>query len=124
MLSPARLGQGLERLSQQPPRPRPRDVPGENQKQLRVPIEGFGELHERLSSRPLDLARLNPTDLRSRETTPPRQPPHRQTRTHARLPDHPGQRRQSLFHRGASLAPAAPSIKYLRLPPKQSNVVT
>src|SRR5712691_4042995 len=67
VLSSAWLGQGLNRLSQELPCPRSPDVSGEDKKELRVPIEGFGELYEGLSSGPLDLARLDPADLRSRE---------------------------------------------------------
>ncbi|MGB2953870.1 MAG: hypothetical protein WBB74_10855 [Gaiellaceae bacterium] len=113
VLSPARLGQGLDRLSQELPCPSSPDVSGENKKELRVPIEGFGELYERLSSRPLDLARLDPADLRSRKAAPPRQPPHRKTRTHARLFGHRGHSHlgQRLHHR-PSLADRVPSIKY------------
>ena len=90
VLSSARLGQGLDRLSQELSCPGSPDVSGENKKELRVPIEGFGELYERLSNGPLDLARLDPADLRSREAAPPRQPPHRKTRAHARLFGHLG----------------------------------
>jgi hypothetical protein len=72
---------------------------GENQKQLRVPIERLGELDERLRSRPLDLARLDPADLRSRQAAPPRQPPHRQARTHTRFPRHLGHRLYPDLHR-------------------------
>ena len=59
---------------------------------------GFGELYEGLSSGPLDLARLNPADLRSREAAPPRQSPHREARTHTRLFDHLGHCHR--LHRG------------------------
>src|SRR4030095_8321091 len=74
VLSAARLGQPLDRLSQQLPRPDSPDMSGEDKKQLRVPIERLGELYERLGNRPLDLARLDPADLRSRQAAPPRQP--------------------------------------------------
>ena len=41
---------------------------GENKKELRVLIEGLGELYQGLSNGPLDLARLlDPADLRGRE---------------------------------------------------------
>jgi hypothetical protein len=92
VLSSARLGQGLGRLSQELPCPGSPDVSGENKKELRVPIEGFGELYEGLGNGPLDLARLDPADLRSREAAPPRQPPHREARAHARLSRHLGHR--------------------------------
>ena len=46
VLSSARLGQGLDRLSQELPCPGSPDVSGENKKELRVPIEGLGELYE------------------------------------------------------------------------------
>ena len=103
VLSPARLGQRPDRLSQHLPRPRPPDVPGEHKQNLRVPIERLGKLYQRLSSGPLDLARLDPADLRSRQAAPPRQPSHRDTRPHARLPgqpghSHPGQRVLILHH--------------------------
>ena len=74
VLSSARLGQGLDRLSQELPCPGSPDVSGENKKELRVPIEGFGELYEGFGNGPLDLARLDPADLRSREAAPPGQP--------------------------------------------------
>src|SRR5439155_21690433 len=92
VLTSALLEQGLDRLAEQLPRPRSPDVSGENKQQLRVPIERLRELYQRLRNRPLDLARLDPTDLRSREAAPPRQPPHRETRTHPRLFDHLGHR--------------------------------
>ena len=100
VLSSARLGQRLDRLSQELPCPGSPDVSGEDKKELRVPIEGLGELYEGLSNGPLDLARLDPADLRSREAAPPRQPPHRETRTHARLSSHLGHR-----HLAASVSP-------------------
>jgi hypothetical protein len=50
-------------------------MPGENEKKLRVAVECLGELHQRLGDGPLDLARLDPADLRGREAAPPRQPP-------------------------------------------------
>ena len=81
VLSSARLGQGLDRLSQELPCPGSPDVSGENKKELRVPIEGFRELYQGLSNGPLDLARLDPADLRSRDTAPPRQVPHREATT-------------------------------------------
>jgi hypothetical protein len=65
---------------------------GEHKKQLRVPIERLGELYERFGNRPLDLARLDPADLRSREAAPPRQRSHGKTRTNARLSRHLGHR--------------------------------
>jgi hypothetical protein len=71
ILSAARLEHRLDRLSQQLPRPGSPDMSGENKKQLRVPIERLGELHERLGDGPLDLTRLDPADLRSREAAPP-----------------------------------------------------
>jgi hypothetical protein len=79
------LGQGLDRLSEKLPCPGSPDVSGEDKKELRVPIEGLGEPYERLSSGLLDLARLDPADLRRREATPPRQPPHGEASAHARL---------------------------------------
>ena len=85
-LSSARLGQGLDRLSQELPCPGSPDVCGENKKELRVPIEGLGELYQGLSNGPLDLARLDPADLRGREAAPPRQPRmERRARTRASL---------------------------------------
>ena len=72
------LGQGLDRLSQQLPCPGSPDVSGEDKKELRVPIEGLCEPYEGLSSGLLDLARLDPADLRRRDAAPPRQ------RSHAR----------------------------------------
>jgi len=95
VLSPARLGQRPDRPSQQLPRPGAPDVSSEHKQKLRVPIESLGKLYQRLSSGPLDLARLDPADLRSRQTAPPRQPPHRDTRPHARLPGQPGHRHLS-----------------------------
>src|SRR6266545_4847653 len=116
LLSSARLRQGLDRLSQELPCPGSPDVSGEDKKQLRVPIERLRELYERLGSGPLDLARLDPADLRSREAAPPRQPPHREARARARLFGHPGHGHlgQCLFlilHRGPSLAGSVPSVK-------------
>jgi hypothetical protein len=90
VLSSARLGHRLDRLSQQLPCPGSPDMSGEDKKQLRVPVERLGELYEGLGDRPLDLARLNPADLRSRKAAPPRQPPHREASTHARLSRHLG----------------------------------
>jgi hypothetical protein len=100
VLSPTRLGQGLDRLSHELPCPRSPDMSSEDKQQLRVPIKGFGELYQRLSSGPLDLARLDPADLRSREAASPRQPPHRKAGAHARPPSHPGHRRYPVLHRG------------------------
>ncbi|MGH3113704.1 MAG: hypothetical protein ACRDOP_09590, partial [Gaiellaceae bacterium] len=62
VLSSARLGQGLDRLTQELPGPGSADVSGEDKKELRIPIEGFGEPYEGLSDGPLDLARLDPAD--------------------------------------------------------------
>jgi len=87
------------RLSQQLPCSGPPDMAGENQKQLRVPIERLGELYEGLGHGPLHLARLDPADLRSRKAAPPRQPPHRETRTQARLSRHLGHRLCLVLHR-------------------------
>ena len=85
---------------------------GENKKELRVPIEGLGELYQGLSNGPLDLARLDPADLRGREAAPPRQPPHGETRAHARLFDHLGHSQLGpRLHRGPSLAGCVPSVK-------------
>ena len=95
MLSSARLGQRLDRLPQKLPCPGSADMSGEDKKELRIPIEGLRQLYQRLSSGPLDLARLDPADLRSREAAPPRQPPHRESRTHPRLSDHLGHRHLS-----------------------------
>jgi hypothetical protein len=112
VLSPNRLGQGLDRLSQKLPCPRSPDVSGKDKKQLRVPIEGFGELYQGLSNGPLDLARLDPADLRSRETAPPRQPPNGEARTHTRRFGHLRQRRLSLIlNHNPSLAACVPSVK-------------
>ena len=111
LLSSARLGQGLHRLSQELPCPGSPDVSGEDKKQLRVPIEGFGELYEGLSSGPLDLARLDPADLRSREAAPPRQPPHGEARAHARLFGQLGERLFLVLHHGPSLAGCVPLVK-------------
>ena len=88
LLRSAWLGQGLDRCSQQPPCPGSPDVSGEDKKQLRIPIEGFGELYEGLGGGPLDLALLDPADLRSREAAPPCQSTHREARPHARLLGH------------------------------------
>ena len=99
VLGSTRLGHRLDRLSQELPCPRSPDMSGENKKQLGVPVERLGELYERLGNGPLDLARLDPADLRSREAAPPRQPPHRKTRTHARLFRHLGHRRYLVLHR-------------------------
>jgi hypothetical protein len=98
-LSAARLEHRLDRLSQKLPCPGSPDMSGENKKQLRVPIERLGELYEGLGNGPLDLARLDPADLRSREAAPPRQPPHREARTHARLSRHLGHRLHLVLHR-------------------------
>jgi hypothetical protein len=73
-------------------------VSGEDKQELRVPIEGLGEPYEGLSSGPLDLARLDPADLRSREAAPPRQPPHGETRTHACLFGYLGQPTSLVLH--------------------------
>ena len=103
---------------------------GEDKKELRIPIKGLRQLHERLSSGPLDLARLDPADLRSRKAAPPRQPPHRESRTHPRLSDHLGHRHLSgqrlflILHHRPSLAAGAPSVKCYRLPPMRSDAVT
>ena len=70
--------------------PGSRDVSAEDKKKLRVPIEGFSELYEGLSSGSLDLARLDPADLRSREAAPPCQPPHGEARALARRFGHLG----------------------------------
>src|SRR6266511_3790067 len=99
VLSAARLGHRLDRLSQQLACPRSPDMSSENKKQLRVPVERLGELYERLSNGPLDLTRLDPADLRSREAAPPRQPPHRKARTHARLSRHLGHSLHLVSHR-------------------------
>jgi hypothetical protein len=111
LFSSAWLGQGLDRLSQELPCPCTPDVSGEDKKELRVPIECFGEPYEGLSSGPLYLARLDPADLRSREATPPRQPPHREARTQACLFGHLGQRPFLVLHRDPSLAACVPSVK-------------
>ena len=124
MLSSARLGHGLDRLSQQLPCSGSPDMSGENKKQLRVPVERLGELYERLGNGPLDLARLDPADLRSREAAPPRQPPHREPRTHARLSRHLGHRLYLVLHRDPSLPASVPSVKYQCLPPMRSVTVT
>jgi hypothetical protein len=99
VLSSARLGHRLDRLSQQLPCSSSSDMSGENKKQLRVPVERLGELYEGLGNGPLDLTRLDPADLRSREAAPPRQPPHRKARTHARLSRHLGHRLYPILHR-------------------------
>ena len=112
VLSSARLGHRLGRLSRQLPRSGSPDMSGENKQQLRVPVERLGELHKGLGNGPLDLARLDPADLRSREAAPPRQRPHRQARTLARLSRHLGHRRYLVLHRDASLAASVPSVKY------------
>jgi hypothetical protein len=112
VLNSARLGQRLDRLSQELPCPGSPDMSGEDKKQLRVPIKGFGELYEGLGNGPLDLARLDPADLRSREAAPPRQPPHREPCTYARLSRHLGHRLYLiLLHQDPSLAAAVPSVK-------------
>src|SRR5947208_15681622 len=72
---------------------------GEDEQQLRVPVERLGELYKGLGDGPLDLARLDPADLRSRKAAPPRQPPHREARTHARLSRHLGHRLYLVLHR-------------------------
>jgi hypothetical protein len=110
VFSSAWLGQGVDRLSEELPCPGSADVSGEDKKELRVPIEGFGELYEGLSSGPLDLARLDPADLRSRKAAPPRQPPHGEARAHARLFGHLGQRVFLVLHRGPSLTGCVPSV--------------
>ena len=112
MLSPAQLGQRLDRLSQKLPCPGSPDMTGEDKKQLRVPIERLGQPYQRLGNRPLDLARLDPAHLRRREAAPPRQPPHRKTRTHTRLSRHLGHRLHLVSHRNPSLAASVPSVKY------------
>jgi hypothetical protein len=71
---------------------------GEDKEQLRVPVERLGELYERLGNGPLDLARLDPADLRSREAAPPRQRSHREARMQARLSRHLGHRLYLVFH--------------------------
>src|SRR6266540_2780211 len=124
VLNAARLGHRLDRLSQQLPGPGSADMSGENKKQLRVPVERLGELYERLGNGPLDLARLDPADLRSREAAPPRQPPHRKARTHARLSRHLGHSLHLVSHRDPSLAASVPSVKYQCLPPMRSVTVT
>jgi len=118
------LGQRLDRLSEELPCPGSPDVSGEDKKELRVPIEGFGEPYEGLSSGLLDLARLDPADLRRREATPPRQPPHGEARAHARLFGHLGKRLLLFLHRGPSLAGCVPSVKCYCLPPMRSVRVT
>jgi hypothetical protein len=106
------LGQGLDRLSEELPRPGSPDVSGEDKKQLRVAIKGLGEPYERLSSGPLDLARLDPADLRRREAAPPRQRSHGETRAHARLSGYLGHSHlDQRLHRGQSLVDAVPSVK-------------
>ena len=112
VLSSDRLGQGPNRLSQELPSPRSPDMSSEDKKQLRVPIKRLRELHERLSSGPLNLARLDPADLRSREAAPPRQTPHREARTHARLLGHLSQRLFVIRHRHPSLTTRVPSVNY------------
>jgi hypothetical protein len=124
VLSSARLGHRLDRLSQQLPCSSSPDMSSENKKQLRVPVKRLGELYERLGDGPLDLARLDPADLRSREAAPPRQPPHRQARTLARLSRHLGHRLCLVLHRDPSLAASVPSRKYTCLPPMRSEAVT
>jgi len=123
VLSSARLGQRLDRLSQELPGSGSPDMSGENKKQLRVPIERLSELHKRLGDGPLDLARLDPADLRSREAAPPSQPPHREARTHARPSRHLGHRLYLVLHRDPSLAASVPSVKCQRLPPMRSVAV-
>jgi hypothetical protein len=124
VLSSDRLGHGLDRLSQQLPCSSSPDMSSENKKQLRVPVERLGELYERLGDGPLDLARLDPADLRSREAAPPRQPPHREARTHARISRHLGHRLYLFLHRDPSLAASVPSVKCQCLPPMRSVTVT
>jgi hypothetical protein len=118
------FGQGLDRLSEKLPCPCSPDVSDEDKKELCVAIEGFGELYERLSNGPLDLARLDPADLRSREAAPPRQPPHREALAHARLFCQLGQRLSLVLHRDTSLANCVPSVKCWCLPPMRSVSVT
>jgi hypothetical protein len=118
------LGQGLDRLSEELPCPGSPDVSGEDKEDLRVPIKGFGEPYEGLSSGLLDLARLDPADLRSREAAPPCQPPHGEVPAQARLFGHLGQRLFLVLHRGPSLAVFVPSVKCYRLPPMRSVSVT
>ena len=77
VLGSARLGQHLDRLSQELLCSRPPNMPRVNKKQLRIPTEGLRESYERLGNGAFDLARLDPADLRSREAAPPRQFPHR-----------------------------------------------
>ena len=90
VLSSAWLGQGLDRLSQELPCPGSADMSGENKKELRVPIEGFGELYERLSNGPFELA-LPSADCAT-ESRYSRGSPHGETRAHARLFGHLGHR--------------------------------
>jgi hypothetical protein len=124
VLSAARFGHRLDRLSQKLPCPGSSDMSGEDKKQLRVPIKRLGELYEGLSNGPLDLPRLDPADLRSRKAAPARQPPHREARTHARLSRHLGHRLYLVLHRDPSLAVSVPSVKCQCLPPKRSAAVT
>src|SRR5438876_12224974 len=97
---------------------------GEDKQQLRVTIERLGQLDQRLGNGPLDLARLDPADLRGREAAPPRQPPHRESRAQARISRHLGQRLDLILHQEPSLAASVPSVKYQRLPPMRSVTVT
>ena len=99
VLGSARLGQRLDRLPQELLCPRPANVSRKDKKQLGVPTEGLRESYERLGNRPVNLARLDPADLRSREATPPCQFPHRQARTHSRLSDDLSQRLFLVLHR-------------------------
>jgi hypothetical protein len=124
LLSSARLEHGLDRLSQQLPCSGSPDVSGEDKKQLCVPVERLGEFYEGLGNGALDLARLDPADLRSREAAPPCQPPHREAGTHARLSRHLGDRLYLVLHRDPSLAASVPSVKYQCLPPMRSVTVT
>jgi hypothetical protein len=97
---------------------------GENKQQLRVPIKRLGELYEGLGNGPLHLARLDPADLRSRKAASPRQPPHRETLTQARLSRQSGHRLYLVSHRDPSLVTSVPSVKCQCLPPMRSVTVT